>query len=81
MVTRRGWERGPIRFCKRDARAVRPTHGLPKPSNRYLIIVTLSAAKGLSRLAECCFAEFTLSEANMLSMAAESRSLLPQLSP
>ena len=31
-------------------------------------VVTLSAAKGLSRWAERCFAEFTLSEANVLSM-------------
>ena len=30
--------------------------------------VTLSAAKGLSRWAERCFAEFTLSVANVLSM-------------
>jgi len=32
--------------------------------------VTLSAAKGLSRWAERCFAEFTLSVANVLSMTA-----------
>ncbi|HEX6108633.1 MAG TPA: hypothetical protein VFZ02_04410 [Ktedonobacteraceae bacterium] len=31
-------------------------------------VVTLSAAKGLSRWVERCFAEFTLSEANVLSM-------------
>ena len=30
--------------------------------------VTLSAAKGLARWAERCFAELTLSEANVLSM-------------
>ena len=29
MVTRREWERGPIRCCERDERAVRPTHRLP----------------------------------------------------
>ncbi len=31
-------------------------------------VVTLSAAKGLSLWAQRCFAEFTLSEANVLSM-------------
>jgi len=34
--------------------------------------VTLSAAKGLSRWAERCFAEFTLSVAHVLSMTALS---------
>jgi hypothetical protein len=39
--------------------------------------VTLRAAKGLSRWASRCFAEFTLSVANVLSMTALSRMLLP----
>ena len=43
--------------------------------------VTLSAAKGLSRWAARCFAEFTLSAANGLSMTAVSRLLPPRVSP
>jgi hypothetical protein len=41
--------------------------------------VTLSEAKGLSRRTSRCFAEFTLSEANGLSMTASSRMLLPSI--
>jgi len=36
------------------------------------LLVTLSAAKGLSRWATSCFAEFTLSVANVLSMTVLS---------
>src|SRR5438034_9658720 len=38
----------------------------------HQLLVTLSAAKGLSRWASRCFAEFTLSAANVLSMTVPS---------
>jgi hypothetical protein len=40
--------------------------------------VTLSAAKGLLRWAERCFAEFTLSGANVLSMTGLSPIRMPE---
>src|SRR5271157_1656606 len=34
MVTRRGWERGPIPCCARNEQAARPTHGHEGPPIR-----------------------------------------------
>src|SRR5438034_5808005 len=44
------------------------TYSFAPVALRQPLLVTLSAAKGLSRCASSCFAEFTLSVANVLSM-------------